>query len=59
MENMNMKTMHRPLFSVLTGLSAGILVLLSACPSPSDVSTTNPSTIPPPPPLKPPLRTSA
>ena len=50
MESMNMKTIHRPFFSVLTGLSAGILVLLSACPSPSDVSTTNPSTIPPPPP---------
>ena len=42
MESMNMKTMHRPFFSVLTGLSAGTLFLLSSCPSPS--------TTPPPPP---------
>ena len=41
MESMNMKTMHRPFFSVLTGLSAGTLFLLSSCPSPS--------TTPPPP----------
>ena len=54
MENMNMKTMHRSFFSVLTGLSAGTLFLLSSCPSPSTT---------PPPPLrlhvKPPHRTSA
>ena len=42
MENTNMKSMHRPFFSVLTGLSAGTLFLLSSCPSPS--------TTPPPPP---------
>ena len=42
MESMNMKTLHSPFFSVLTGLSAGTLFLLSSCPSPS--------TTPPPPP---------